>query len=135
MGSLFATQATVPSNIKGEYKLNGQFSTYNTSQTQEQTQNIVNSRLNLGTGFNVQSGYVFRSDWAVALRYTSLNNNTVSASFADYNKFYTIVATKYLADHNLKIQFEISYDELKDALKTSTQNGNYYSQILFTVQL
>ncbi len=135
MGSLFATQATVPTNIKGEYKLNGQFTTYNNAQTQEQTQNIVLNRLNLGTGFNVQSGYVFRSDWSVALRYSILNSNTVSANFADYNKFYTLVATKYLADHNLKIQFEISYDELKDALKTTTQNGNYYSQIQFTVQL
>ena len=135
MGSLFATKATVPNNIKGEYKLNGQFTTYNTSQTQEQTTNIVNSRLNLGTGFNVQTGYVFRSDWAVALRYSNLNSNTVSANFADYNKYYTLVATKYLSDHNLKIQFEISYDELKDALKTTTQNGNYYSQIQFTVQL
>ena len=135
MGSLFATKATVPNNIKVEYKLNGQFTTYNTSQTQEQTTNIVNSRLNLGTGFNVQTGYVFRSDWAVALRYSNLNSNTVSANFADYNKYYTLVATKYLSDHNLKIQFEISYDELKDALKTTTQNGNYYSQIQFTVQL
>ena len=135
MGSLFATQATVPNKIKGEYKLNGQFTTYNNTQTEEQTQNIVNSRLNLGTGFNIQSGYVFSTDWAVGLRYTSLNSNTISANFADYNRYYTLVATKYLADHNLKIQFEISYDELKDALKTSTQNGNYYSQIQFTVKL
>ncbi len=135
MGSLFATQATVSDNIKGEYRLNGQFTTYNNAQTKEQTQNIVLNRLNLGTGFNVQSGYVFPSDWAVALRYSSLNSNTISASFADYNKFYTLVATKYLANHNLKIQFEIGYDELKNALKTATQNGNYYSQIQFTVQL
>ena len=135
MGSLFATQATVPNNIKGEFKLNGQFTTYSNSQTAEQTQNIVLNRLNLGTGFNIQSGYVFHSDWAVALRYSSLNNNVSSANFADYNKFYAFVATKYLSNHNLKIQFQISYDELKDALKTATQNGNYYSQIQFTVQL
>jgi hypothetical protein len=135
MGSLFATQATVPNNVKGEFKLNGQFTTYGTTQTSDQTRNIILNRLNLGTGFNVQAGYVFSTDWAMAFRYTSLNNNTISANYADYNKFYTLVATKYLANHNLKIQFEIGYDELKDVLKTNTQNGNYYSQIQFTVQL
>ena len=93
------------------------------------------SRLNLGTGFNVQAGYILPSDWAFGFRYTSLNDNVITTNFANYNKYYTVVATKYLADHNLKIQFEIGFDELKDALKTSTQNGNYYSQIQFTVQL
>ena len=135
MGSCFATQATVPDNIKGEYRLSGQFSTYSSTQTNEQTKNTVLSRLNLGTGFNVQVGYILPSDWAFGVRYTSLNDNVITTNFANYNKYYTVVATKYLADHNLKIQVEIGYDELKDALKTSTQNGNYYSQIQFTVQL
>ncbi len=135
MGSCFATKATVPSNIKGEFKLNGQFSAYNTSQTEEQTQNIVLSRLNLGSGFHVTAGYVFPSDWAFAGRYTSLNSDVVSANFADFNKYYTAIATKYLSGHNLKIQFEIGFEELKETLKTASQNGNYYSQVMFTIQL
>lgn len=135
MGSLFSTQANVPNNIKGEYRLNGTFNTYSTTQTSEQTTNIVLSRLNLGTGFNVQAGYVFPSDVAVGFRYSGLNSNTNSAAFDDYNKFYDLIITKYLADHNCKVQFQIGYDGLKDALKTDTQNGNYYSQLMFTVQL
>ncbi|MFY7965114.1 MAG: hypothetical protein ACOVO1_09475 [Chitinophagaceae bacterium] len=135
MGSLFTTQATVPDNIKGEYRLNGTFNTYSTAQTAAQTTNIVLSRLNLGTGLNMQAGYVFPSDFAVGFRFTNLNSNTISANFADYNKFYDLVFSKYLANHNCKIQFQISFDELQNALKTTTQNGIYYTQLMFTVQL
>ena len=53
MGSCFATQATVPSNIKGEYKLNGQFSAYSTLHKHKNKHKILYliARLNLGTGF------------------------------------------------------------------------------------
>ncbi len=135
LGSYFTTSATVPTNIKGEYRLNGTFNTYNTAQTEQQTQNLVLSRLNLGSGFNVQAGYVLPSDWSLSGRFSTLKSNTISASFATYNKYYTFNATKYLSEHNLKIQFEIGYDELDKAFKTTTQSGNIYSQIMFTVQL
>jgi hypothetical protein len=136
MGSCFATKSFVPSNIKGEFRLsNGSFSTYSSIQTQEQTQNLVQSRLNLGSGFNFQAGYIFPSDWAFGARYSSLNSDVVSANYADYNKYYTLVATKYLSGHNLKIQMELGYDQLKETLKTITQNGSYYAQVQFTVQL
>lgn len=135
MGSCFATQVNLPTNVKGEFRLNGTFSSYAATQTEVQTNNIIRNRLNIGSGFNVQAGYVLPSDWAMGVRYTSLNPDAFSANFATYNKFYTVVATKYMSNHNLKIQFEIGYDELPTLLKTPTQNGNYYSQVLVTVQL
>jgi hypothetical protein len=46
-----------------------------------------------------------------------------------------MVITRYLSDHNLKIQLQTGYNELQDALKTATQRGTYYSQIQFTIQL
>ncbi len=135
MGSCFATQVNLPANVKGEFRLNGTFNTYAATQTEVQTNNIMLNRLNIGSGFNVQGGYVFPSDWAMGVRYTSLNANAFSANFADYTKYYTVVATKYISNHNLKIQFEVGYDELPTLLKTPTQNGNYYSQLMVTVQL
>lgn len=135
MGSCFATKSLVPNNIKGEFRVsNGSFSTYSASQTEEQTKNLIQSRLNLGSGFNFQAGYIFPSEWAFGARYSSLNNDVLSANYADYNKYYTLVATKYLSGHNLKIQIEMGYDELKEVLKTATQNGNYYTQVQFTIQ-
>ena len=135
MGGFVLTQAKVPSNIAGEFRLDGSFNAYATSQTAQQIKDRVLSRLNLGKGFNVQAGYLFPVDWAVGARYSTLNENNVTASFSDYDKSYTFVTTKYLSGHALKIQFELGYSQLKEALKTSTQNGNYYSQLQFTIQL
>jgi phosphate-selective porin OprO and OprP len=135
MGSYFATKTTVPLNIKGEFRLNGQFLPYATTQTEAQTTSIVKTRLNLGGAFNIQVGYLLKSDWAFGLRYTGLNANATSANFAQFNKYYTFVFTKYLSGNNLKIQTEIGLDELHDALKTATQKGNTYAQVMVTVQL
>lgn len=135
MGGFVLTQAKVPSNIAGEFRLDGSFNAYATSQTAQQIKDRVLSRLNLGKGFNVQAGYLFPVNWAVGARYSTLNENNVTASFSDYDRSYTFVTTKYLSGHALKIQFELGYSQLKEALKTSTQNGNYYSQLQFTIQL
>lgn len=135
MGSLFATQASVPDNIKGEFRLNGTFNRYAISQSALQTETVVLNRLNIGTGFNMQMGYVFPSDVAIGVRYSQLNGNTRSARFDEYNKFYSLVFTKYLSDHNCKFQIELGYDNLNDPIRKLTQDGNYYSQFMFTIQL
>jgi phosphate-selective porin OprO and OprP len=83
----------------------------------------------------VQAGYLLKSDWAMGLRFTKLNANTASASYAQYNKHYTFVLSKYIAGNNMKIQTEIGYEALSDAFKTATQKGNSYAQLMFTVQL
>lgn len=93
------------------------------------------SRLNLGSGFNMQAGYLFQSNLAVGARFSTLNDNAITANFADQNRHYTLVTAKYLSSHNLKLQFEVGYDELKDNLNTATQSGNYYTQLQFTIQL
>ncbi len=135
MGSIFATQSDVPSNVKGEYRLNGSILNYSTAQTDDQTKNLIRSRLNLGSGLSVQAGYLFPSDIGIAFRYASLNANATATNFADYNKYYTFAMNKYLHGHDLKIQLEIGYNQLNDQLKTATQNGTYYSQLMFTIQL
>lgn len=135
MGGFVLTQANVPSNIAGEFRLNGTFNTYPATQTAGQTKDMVLSRLNLGKGFNVQAGYLFPINWAFGARYSTLKENVITASFSDYDKSYTFVTTKYLSGHALKLQFELGYSQLKKALQTPTQNGNYYSQLQFTIQL
>ncbi|TAD86908.1 MAG: hypothetical protein EAY75_06770 [Bacteroidetes bacterium] len=135
LGSFVTTAAQVPNGIKGEFRLNGTFSPYATNQTEVQTKDLVRSRLNLGSGYNIQGGYVLPSNWAVGLRYSSLNSDVVTATFDQLDNYYAMVITRYLSDHNLKIQLQTGYNELQDALKTATQRGTYYSQIQFTIQL
>jgi hypothetical protein len=134
LGSYSATSATVPGSIAGEFKLNGNFTQY-TGQTTDQIKATVLGRLNLGAAFNFQAGYTLRNNWAFAGRYSVLNDNVLSANFASYNRNYTVIATKYLSEHNLKIQSEIGYQELKKNLQTGNQKGNLYAQVMFTVQL
>ncbi len=135
MGSYFTTSSTVPNSIKGEFRLNGQFTPYAATQTEEQTKNIVQNRLNLGSAFNVQAGYLLKSDWAFGLRYTELKSNTISANFAQYNRYYTFVFSRYISGNNMKIQTEIGYEELNNSFKSATQKGNNYAQVMVTVQL
>lgn len=135
MGSYFATNASIPNNIKGEFRLNGTFITYPTTQNITQTKQVVQSRLNLGNAFNIQAGYLLKSDWSFGLRYTQLNANTASANYAQFNKHYTFVFAKYLSGNNLKIQTEIGYQQLSNAFRTTTQNGNQYAQLMVTIQL
>jgi hypothetical protein len=134
LGSFVTTSSNVPAGIKGEFRLNGTFMAYPSTQTEQQTRDLVISRLNLGSGFNVQAGYLFQSNWAVGARYSSLNADDITTDFANLNEYYAMVLTKYLSGHNLKFNLQLGYNELSDALKTDTQNGTYYAQLQFTVQ-
>jgi len=134
LGSFVSTTADVPGNIAGEFSLSGKFTPY-TGQPAQQIEKTVRSRLNLGSGFHVQAGYVLPSDWSFALRYAKLSNATDAAAFANQDRHYTFVTTKYLSGNNLKIQTEVGFDELKQSLQTDTQKGNYYAQIQLTLQL
>jgi hypothetical protein len=136
IGGFVVTKATVPDNIAGEFRLNGTFNTNGyANQTAEQIKNTVLSRLNLGRGFNIQAGYLLPSNWAFGGRFSALEENNVTATFANNDKAYTFITTKYISAHALKIQFELGYSQLRQSLKTATQNGAYYSQIQFTIQL
>jgi hypothetical protein len=135
LGSYNITRASVPSGITGEYRLNGTFNTYSSSQTPQQIENTVRSRLNLGSGYNFQAGYVFPSDFALGFRYANITNEANAAAFADYNKFYTMVLSRYFYKHDLKIQAEFGFNELQPQLRTPTSKGNYSAQILATIQL
>ena len=141
MGSYFLTNVKLPEGVTGYFdwkKGNYIYKSYkevDSSITSSQIQDSIKSKLNIGNGFSIQAGYTFPSNWSVACRYASLNENGISNNFADYNKSYTLVFTKYLSGNNLKIQTEFGFDELKSSLKTATKKGNYYSQIMVTVQL
>lgn len=129
MGSYFATSSKVPTNIAGEFSLSGAFTPY-TGLTQEQITEQVNSRLNLGSGFNLQAGYLLPSNWAFGLRYTKLYQDDNSANFATNDENYSFVTTKYFSGHDFKIQGEIG----KSNIQGST-NDYLYGQIMVTIQL
>ncbi len=73
-----------------------------------------------GTGINFATGYVFKSNFEIAARYTSLKPD-----FYQDNTQYTFGLSKYISKHTLKLQSDITLitEETKD------------DQIMFRVQL
>ncbi len=61
----------------------------------------------VGNAINLQAGYLFKSNWEVAGRYTNLNFDAVVGRALEEQ--YTLGVSKYVAGHNLKVQSDISY--------------------------
>jgi hypothetical protein len=132
LGDVAWTRATVPNGIAGEFSLSGAFTPY-TGQTPDQIKNTVLSRINAGFGYNFQAGYLIKSKWAIGGRYSHLEQDQHSALFADVDGLYSVVVTRYIVGHNLKINFENGFEHFNKALTTETANGNFYSQLMLTV--
>lgn len=80
-----------------------------------------------GTGFNVQAGYVFRNNFEVAGRYTTIHPEAVTQR--DNNHQYTFGVSKYLVGHTVKVQSDISL--LKEAADLSELMYRFQLEIGF----
>jgi len=69
---------------------------------------ITGDEVQVGNGFNLQTGYLFKNDWEVSGRYTTieLDKNITGKNPEDQ---YTLGVSKYLIGHKLKVQSDISY--------------------------
>ncbi|WP_103069389.1 porin [Aquimarina sediminis] len=66
----------------------------------------------VGSAINFQAGYLFKSNWEIAGRYTNLNYDAIVGR--DLEEQYTLGVSKYVVGHSLKVQSDISY---------TTENG------------
>ncbi len=62
-----------------------------------------------GYGVNLQSGYLFKKNWEVTGRFS-----TIDMKSKDISNQYTLGVSKYIIGHKLKIQSDISYLTLAD---------------------
>src|SRR5690606_23161355 len=60
-----------------------------------------------GSGLNLQTGYLFKSNWEVSGRYTQIDPNSISGQ--NLQQEYTLGLSKYIVGHNLMIQTDFSY--------------------------
>jgi len=65
-----------------------------------------------GSGFNVQAGYMFKSNWEPVLRYTDI---TPQAGVANSETQYTIGLNKFVVGHKLKIQTDLTFRAINGA--------------------
>jgi hypothetical protein len=61
-----------------------------------------------GQGLNFQGGYVFKSNWEVAGRFTTIMPKTNFSSNYTQNQF-TLGGSKYIVGHKLKVQTDLTY--------------------------
>lgn len=84
-----------------------------------------------GNGVNVQTSYLFRSNWEIALRNSTLLPDESVQSLVGYEYFNqsTIGVTKYLIGHTLKIQADASYNYKKMAADPDYNRWEFRFQV------
>ena len=67
-----------------------------------------------GSSINLQMGYLMKSNWEIAGRYTQVTPETITLN--NNITQYTLGFSRYIVGHNLKVQGDISYtqEENKD---------------------
>lgn len=74
--------------------------------------------VNVGEGFNLQTGYVFNNNVQVTGRYTEIMQDTEISSLG-VEKQYTLGVSKYFVGHKLKIQTDLSLNDFEDNSRNS----------------
>lgn len=77
-----------------------------------------------GNSINTQIGYLCKSNWEVAGRYTNVKFN--GAGFS--TNYYTLGVSKFLAGHKLKVQSDISYSD-----DTGLESGGLEYRLQFDI--
>ena len=65
-----------------------------------------------GKAFNIQAGYVFKSNYEIAARYSTNDFNSIT-NLSD-RKEYTLGGSKYIVGHKLKVQADLNYARQDD---------------------
>ncbi|WNH14235.1 porin [Thalassobellus suaedae] len=63
-----------------------------------------------GNALNLQAGYLFKSNYEIAARFTTLNYENVTGALP--TEQYTLGINKFIVGHKLKVQSDISYTTL-----------------------
>ncbi|WP_064966523.1 porin [Tenacibaculum ovolyticum] len=65
----------------------------------------------VGSGLNLQTGYLFSKNWELSGRYTNINLDEIITGKGAEDQ-YTLGVSKYIAGHKLKVQTDVSYLDL-----------------------
>ena len=68
---------------------------------------VTTGKVQVGSGINIQLGYMFENNWEVAGRYTQI----VPGGLLNKNQYeqYTFGISKYIVGHKLKVQTDVSW--------------------------
>jgi hypothetical protein len=117
IGEFVHSNATVPDDITIRVRNDGTTSTAFLVNGVQNVSDYVKGRMMLGTGYNMQAGYLFKNRVSVDARYTYLkadaNSFMNNPTYYNRPKYYTIGLSKYISrGYGFKIQGSITYAEL-----------------------
>jgi hypothetical protein len=72
---------------------------------------LTGDAVQVGTGLNLQTGYLLSKTVEVSARYTNISLDRNSTGKAAENE-YTLGVSKYIAGHKLKVQTDLSYTDI-----------------------
>ena len=67
----------------------------------------------VGNGVNLTTGYVFKSNWALAARYSNITPD-LNITGINQSEQYTLGLSKFIVGHKLKVQTDISYLDIDE---------------------
>ena len=79
----------------------------------------ISRNFNTGSGINMQLGYLFKSNWEIAGRYTSVEPDNATYSGIKAQTEYTLGISRYIVGHKLKVQSDFSMLESGGASSTT----------------
>lgn len=79
----------------------------------------------IGDGLNLQGGYLFKSNWEIAARYTHIGLDPDITGAVTEDQF-TLGLSKFIVGHKLKVQTDLSYLSL---------GGNNTGELMYRLQL
>lgn len=114
IGEYLRSSASVPDGITQRVRVDGSTSTSFDVDGVQDVANYIKGRMMLGTGYNIQMGYLFKNGISVDGRYTYLNADQHSflnnGTFYNRPYYYTFGLSKYLGrNYGAKIQGDLTY--------------------------
>lgn len=86
-----------------------------------------------GQGLNSQASYLFKSNYEVVGRYSSIRPSSNIALLTENIKQYTIGLTKYVRGHRVKLQSDITYEDRNWRLNNNSDSQ--FWQVRFQVEM
>jgi len=78
---------------------------------------LTGAVVQVGTGLNLVAGYLFKKNWEVSGRYSTVKFDEIVTG-KEKQEQYTLGISKYIVGHNLKVQTDVSYLDLPIAEDT-----------------
>lgn len=142
IGEFVFADATVPGDIVYRVRNDGSIANTFLVDGIQDVESYVKGRMMLGTGYNLQMGYVFKNGFSIDGRYAHLqpaeHSFLYNGTFYNRPNYYTLGVTKYLSrGYGFKVQASLTYVEVdpgsNDIFSNPITGNEWIGRVLTTI--